>query len=547
VSAFQVHIGNHEIHTPGDEFQVLVALNPAALKAHLADLEPGGLLIVNSDAYLQEEWEKAGYASNPLNDETLRTWRVIAAPMNQLNQDALARINLSAREAERCKSFLVLGMVLRLFDRPLEPSLHWIRETYVKNPAMIEGPTRTFKAGYQYAESVGTQIRVGQAALPAGRYRRITGIDALALGMLAAARRAELPLVFACSPQPAVAELLHRLCAWKQPNTKIVQAEDDPSAINLALGTSFGGALGVTATSGPGLALQSEGLGLAVMSELPCVVIDIQRAGPSTGMPTKPEQTDLLQALHGRNGESPLIVLAPATPGDAFDVMIEAVRLAVRYMAPVVVLADSYLAQSAETWSVPSLENLIPLDVARSNVFGAPAALPYERNQRLARPWAIPGTPAHEYRTGGLEKDDRTGNVSYDPLNHQGMVKLRARKIAGIAHELPPLEITGPAMGDLLVLGWGSTFGAIRAAAERCRRKGLSVASAHLRYLHPMPKNVGDVLKGYRKVLVPEMNAGQLCSILRSAYLVDAVTLSKVQGLPFLVTEIESAIIEILK
>lgn len=552
VSSFQVHFGKGAIHTAGDSLAALVAMNPAALQVNLRDLQPGGLLIVNSDAFCQEEWEKAGHAANPLEDRSLQGYRLIAAPMNQLTREAVARVNLSPREAERCTSFFALGLTFWLYERPLDTTLRWIRDTYAKNPAMIEASTRTLKAGIQYGEAFSPGVapcRVAKAETPPGRYRRLTGSEGLALGLLAAAHQTQLPLVFASFPLPPANELLHQLCEWKQPVAKIIQAEDDLAALSLALGASFGGALGVTATTGPGLTLQSEMLGLAVISELPCVVIDLQRAGPSSGMPTKTEQADLLQALHGRNGECPLIVLAPATPADGFAIMLEAVRLAIRYMTPVIVLADTHLAQSAETWRVPGLQDLPQIEAphAPPSGNGATTFLPYARDARHARPWAIPGTPGLEHRTGGLEKEEGTGNVSFDPLNHQRMIETRARKIAGVAAELPALKVNGPATGDVLVVGWGSTQGAIRTAVERCQRKGMAAAAVHLRHLSPLPRDLGAILKRFSRILVPELNTGQLCSVLRSTYLVDAVSLSKMQGQPFLVSEIEAKIDEILR
>ena len=549
VSGFQVTFAKRVIHTPGDRLGALVAMNPASLKANLGDLEANGVLIVNADGFTTEELEKVGYSANPLADGTLKNYRVIPAPMNQLNREAVARVNLIPREAERCKSFFALGLAFWLFDRPVEPTLRWIRETYAKNPAMIEASTRTLKAGYQYGETCSVVLdryRVNKAELPPGRYRTINGIEALALGLLTAAEQTKLPLVFAGFPVAPASELLHQMYEWKQADVKVVQAEDDLAAINLALGAAFGGALGVTATSGPGLGLQSDTLGLAVMSELPCVIIDLQRAGPSTGMPTKTEQADLLQALHGRNGECPLIVLAPSSPADGFAMVLEAVRLALRCMTPVIVLADTHLAHSSEMWRVPTLKELPAIEAKHAPAQSNGAFLPYQRDQYLARPWAVPGTPGLEHRTGGLEKEDLTGNVSYDPLNHEQMVQIRARKIALAADAIPPLSVDGPAQGDLLVVGWGSTQGAIAAAVARCRAKGLQVAHAHLRHLHPLPKNVGEVLKRYRKILVPELNAGQLCQVLRAAYLVDAVGLSKMQGQAFLVSEIEEKIAELL-
>ncbi len=547
VSAFQVCFSKNAIHTPGDRLNALVAMNPAALKAHLGDLEAGGILIVNADAFIPPDLEQAGYPANPLEDGSLAGYRLLAVPMSGLNREAVAEVNLSPREAERCKNFFALGLACWLYQRPLEPTLRWIRDTYAKNPAMIEANTRTLKAGYYYHEIADDMpmYRVAKATTPAGKYRNLNGIDALALGVLTAARQAQLPLVFAGFPVAPAADLLHRLCEWKQAGAKIIQAEDDLAAINLVIGAAFGGALGVTATSGQGLALQSESLGLAVISELPCVVIDVQRPGPGAGMPSKVEQADLLQALHGRNGECPLIVLALATPADGFTLMLEATRLAIRYMTPVIVLADAYLAQAAEVWRVPSLPELPVLEVGRPEANGA-AFLPYQRDEHLARPWATPGTPGLEHRVGGLEKEEGTGNVTYDPLNHEKMVRLRAEKIARAAEAIPALSVEGPPQGDLLVLGWGSTCGAIRTAAERCRRNGLQVANGHLRYLNPLPANVGAMLKRFRKILLPELNAGQLAQVLRAAFAADIVTLSKVQGRPFEVGEIESKIRELL-
>ncbi|MBI3823939.1 MAG: 2-oxoacid:acceptor oxidoreductase subunit alpha [Planctomycetes bacterium] len=550
VSGFQVHFSSHAIHTPGDRLDALLAMNPAALKANLPDLEPGALLIVNTDTFLPDELHAAGYASNPLQDGLLDSYRLLAAPMDQLNREAVAKVKLIARETGRCKSFFALGLALWLFDRPLDATLRWIRDTYAKNPVMIEATTRSLNAGYQRSAALRTpavQVRVAKAESEPGRYRQVSGAEALTLGLLAAAHRTGLPLVFAGFPLAPASEILHQLFEMKQPNVKVIQAEDDLAALNLALGASFGGALGVTATTGPGFSLQSEALGLAVMSELPCVVIDVQRAGPSTGIPSKAEQADLLLALHGRHGECPLIVLAMATPSDGFAIALEAARLAIRCMTPVIVLADAYVTGGAETWRVPTLDELPAIDVRHAKPSAGKTFQPYGRDEHLARPWAIPGTPGLEHRTGGMEKEAGTGNVSYNPLNHEEMVQTRARKIDLAVDTIPPLEVNGPPQGDLLVLGWGSTYGAIAAAVERCQRKGMSVAAAHLRHLSPLPKNTGDVLKRYRKVLVPELNAGQLSKVLRDAFLVDVVSLSKVQGRPFLVREIEQKIEELLR
>lgn len=529
VVAIQIQFSKHAIHTPGDRLLVLVALNPAALKTLRDNVEPGGIVLVDSDAFSPFEWQKAGYHDDPLEDGALKNVRLAALPITQLNRDAVAKVKLSPREAERSKGFFVLGLALWIFDLPIEPTLHWIRETYDKNAGMIEAGTRSLKAGARHAETCGlfpVRYRVGKATMPSGRFRQITGADAMALGLLSAAELADLPLVFASFPVAPASGLLHRLCEWKQPRVTVTQAEDDLAALNIALGAAYGGALGATATTGPGLSLQSETLGLAVMSELPCVVIDVQRAGPSTGMPTKTEQADLFLALHGRHGECPLIVLAPATSADGFAIIIEAARLAIRFMTPVIVLADAYLAHSAETWRVPDLKEL-------SSQHGS--------WRETAREWVLPGTPGMEYRIGGQEKD-ANGNVSFDPINHEQMVTRRAAKIAAAANAIAPLEVAGTTSGDLLVLGWGSTKGAITQAVDHCRRKGIAVASAHLRHLLPMPANTAEVLARYRRILVPELNAGQLAQVLRANFDVDVVSLTKIQGRPFSAGEIEQKI-----
>jgi len=549
VSGFQVHFSNRFLHTPGDVLQALIAMNPASLKAHLPDLAPGGVLIVNSDVFTVDELEKAGYFSNPLIDGSLKDYRVVPTAMNQLNREAVAPVNLIPREALRCVSFFPLGMALWLFDRSPESTLRWLRDTYAKNAAMVEASTRSLSAGYHYAETCGQfpeRFHVAKADIPAGRYRLVNGIESIALGLLTAAHQAKLPMVYAGFPLTPASELLHQLFDWRQPNVKVIQAEDDIAALNLALGACFGGALGVTATTGPGLSLQSEALGLAVMTELPCVVIDIQRAGPSTGMPSKTEQSDLLQALYGRHGECPLIVLAMASPADGFEIVQEAIRLATRAMTPVIVLADTHLAHCAEPWRVPALAELTPLDVTQASA-SAPSFQPFHRDERGVRPWAIPGTPGLEHRVGGLEKEVGTGNVSYDPLNHERMVQARAQKIAQLATDIPPLSIEGPPNADLLVLGWGSTRGVIQDAVRRCQARGLSAAHAHLRHLAPLPSNTGNLLKAHRKILIPELNSGQLAKVLQSMFRIEIVTLSKMHGQPFKVSEIETKIEELLR
>jgi 2-oxoglutarate/2-oxoacid ferredoxin oxidoreductase subunit alpha len=549
VSGFQVHFSSDGASTPGDRLDALVAMNPAALRTHLPDLEPGGVLIVNRDIFLASELAKAGYAEDPLEDGSLTGYRLLAIPMSALSRAAVAELKLTPREADRCKNFFALGLVYWLYERPLEPTSLWIKTKFAQNPAVRDANSRALRAGYNFGETTDqlpVHYRVPPAAIPPGRYRKVTGSEALALGLVAAAQKAGLPLLFAGHPSTPSAEILHLFAGMKRHGVRTVQAEDAAAAAAAAVGAAFGGALGATATSGPGLCLKAESIGLAVMAELPLVVLDVQRAGPSTGMPTKTEQGDLLQALFGRNGECPVVVLAPASPADCFAVAFEAVKVAIGFMTPVVVLADGHLAVGAEAWRVPLAADLPTIPVPRPTA-GAGPFLPYKRDERLVRPWAVPGTAGLEHRTGGLEKDELTGDVSYDPLNHEKMVRMRAAKVAGAAAVLPELAVDGPAEGDLLVASWGSTFGAIAAAVARVRRRGGSVAHAHFRSLHPLPRNTAAVLRRYRRVLVPELNEGQLLLLLRAAYLTDAVGLHKVQGRPFLIGEIEAKIDELLK
>jgi 2-oxoglutarate ferredoxin oxidoreductase subunit alpha len=554
VSGFQVHFSSSDIHTPGDQLNALIAMNPAALKTNLKDVETGGILIVNSDAFVFGDLHKAGYTSNPLDDGSLKGYRLFAIPITKLNREAVAELKLGTRDADRCKNFFALGLVYWLYERSLEPTLRWIQSKFSKNPSVMEANTRALKAGYNYGdttEAMPVHYRVAKAKIPPGRYRKITGNEALSIGLVAASNQAGLPLVYASYPITPASGILEQLSELKRYGVRTLQAEDEIAAIGAAIGASFAGTLGVTGTSGPGICLKSEAIGLAVMTELPLVIIDVQRGGPSTGLPTKTEQADLLQAMFGRNGECPACIIAPCSPADCFQMAFEAVRLAVGFMTPVLLLSDGYLANGAEPWMIPDPDKLPKIPVrfaqphASSNGNGA-AFHPYERDARLVRPWAAPGTPGLEHRIGGLEKEDTTGNVSYDPANHEHMVRTRAQKIANIANEIPELAVMGPSEGDVLVLGWGGTYGSIVTACQRLQRKGLKVAQAHLRYLNPMPRNTGDVLKRYRKVLIPELNAGQLCMLIRSTYLVDAVGLNKIQGKPFLVSEIEAKIEELL-
>jgi 2-oxoglutarate ferredoxin oxidoreductase subunit alpha len=555
VSGFQIHFSSHDIHTPGDHLNTLVVMNPAALKTNIKDLERGGLLIVNEDSFASGDLHKAGYPSNPLEDGSLAGYRLLRVPITKLNRQAVAQLKLSTREADRCKNFFALGLVYWLYERSRDPTLRWLKGKFSKNPAVLEANTRALNAGYNYGETteaIAVHYRVPKATIKPGTYRKITGNEAIALALVAAAQRSGLGLVYAGYPITPASDILHQLAEYKRFGVRTLQAEDEIAAAGAAIGASFGGALGVTATSGPGICLKSEAIGLAVMTELPLVVIDVQRGGPSTGLPTKTEQADLLQAMFGRNGECPAAIVAPCSPADCFAMTYEAVRLAVRFMTPVFILSDGYLANGAEPWSIPRVEELPAIDVTfatqpNSTRDGQPRFLPYLRDERLVRPWALPGTAGLEHRIGGIEKEDITGNISYDPVNHEHMVRTRAKKVANIANDIPELEVTGPSQGDVLVIGWGGTYGSSLTAVQRLQRKGASVAHAHLRYLNPMPRNTGAVLKRYRKVLVPELNTGQLLMLLRARFLVDAIGLNKVQGKPFLVGEIEARVEELLK
>lgn len=559
VSGFQIHFSSTDIHTPGDKLDTLVVMNPAALKTNLKDLMSGGILIVNKDAFATNDLAKAGYAVNPLEDGSLKGYRVFSVPMTVLNREAVAELKLSTREADRCKNFFALGLIYWLYERSLDPTLRWINAKFSKNPAVRDANVRALKAGYNFGETteaLPVHYKVAKAQIPPGRYRKITGNEAVALGLVAAGKCTGLSVVYAGYPITPASDILHQLAEYKRFGVRTMQAEDEIAAVGAAIGASFGGALGVTGTSGPGICLKSEAIGLAVMTELPLVIIDVQRGGPSTGLPTKTEQADLLQAMYGRNGECPVPIVAPRSPGDCFHMILEAVRIATRFMTPVFFLSDGYLANGAEPWLIPDLAGLPNMPVkfvteANGATHGEdgsskPAFLPYKRDERLVRPWAVPGTPGLEHRLGGIEKEDVTGNISYDPLNHHHMVRTRAQKVANIANEIPELEVVGPSEGDVLVIGWGGTYGSLLTAVQRLQRQGHAVAHAHLSYLNPMPRNTGEVLKRYRKVLVPELNAGQLCTLLRAQYLVDAVGFNKVQGKPFLVSEIEEAVLQLV-
>lgn len=550
VSGFQISFSNYDIHTPGDQPDALVAFNPAALKVNLQELRPGGLLIVNSDAFNAKNLQKAGYARNPLEDSSLDGYRTIAIPITDLNRKALATSGLGTREMDRCKNFFTLGLLYHIYQRPENATLQWIETKFAKDPASKQANLTAFRAGRAYAEATeifqSTYV-VERAPFPPGVYRNIMGNSATTLGLVAASIKSGRPLFFAGYPITPASPIMHELARYREYGVLTLQAEDEIAAMAATLGAAFGGALAVTATSGPGLALKGEAMGLGLMVELPMVIIDVQRGGPSTGLPTKPEQADLLQAMFGRHGESPLPILAASSTGDCFEAAMEACRIALKYMVPVILLTDGYLANASEPWKLPE-ESELPSFVNRIVPQGLDRYLPYERDaQTLARAWALPGMPGYEHRIGGLEKAESTGNVSYDPMNHERMCRIRAEKVARIADELPPTVIDGDPAGDLLIVGWGSTRGAIQGAVRRKRNEGKKVSWVHLRHLNPLPKDLGEILGRFRKVLVPEMNLGQLSLLLRAKYLVDVVSENKIQGSPFKSAEIAAAIDQLLE
>jgi len=549
VSSFQVSFSSYDIYTPGDEPDVLVAMNPAALKTCLPDLPKGRTIIANENEFNEFNLKKAGYQENPLENGTLSGYRLIKVPITMLNQRALKDSGLTPPQIDRSKNFFALGLMFWLYERPLEPTLRWIADKFSKNPAVMNANIATLKAGHAFGETAELfpiHYRVRQAHLPPGHYRNITGNEATALGFLTASKMADRLLFYASYPITPASDILSELARFKNFGVKTFQAEDEIAAMGAAIGAAFGGSLGLTATSGPGFALKMEAINLAVMTELPVVIANIQRSGPSTGMPTKTEQSDLLQAMFGRNGESPVAIVAPATPGECFSMAIEAFRLAIKYMTPVIFLSDGYLGSGSEPWRIPSLDDLSKITVTFAT--DPETFHPYARDpETLARPWAVPGTPGLEHRIGGLEKADVYGNVSYDAENHMRMVTFRSEKIAGIARDIPDVEVIGDREGDLLVLGWGSTYGAILTAVQRSRAAGLSVSHAHLRYLNPFPENLGDVLGRFRKVLIPELNLGQLRLLIRGRYLIDAAGLNRVTGRPLKIGEVETRIRELVR
>ena len=541
VSGFQLNFSSTDIKTPGDQPNVLVAMNPAALKVNLPDLEEGGTLIVNTDGFTPENLKYANYATNPLDDNSLAGYRVHKLPISTLNMNALkGNVELSRKEIDRSKNFFALGVLYWLYDRPMENTLSWIGAKFGKNPELAKANEIALKTGYNFADTTEvftTHYTVKKAKIAPGKYRKLTGNEATAIGFITASQLSGRPLFYGSYPITPASDILHELSRHKAFGVKTFQAEDEIAAVCAAIGASFAGQIGLTGTSGPGVALKQEAIGLAVMTELPLVIVNVQRGGPSTGLPTKTEQADLFQAVWGRNGECPAIVVAPATPGDCFHMAIEAVRLAFKYMSPVFYLSDGYLANGAEPWAIPSIESLPKIEISFAN---DPATfMPYARNpETLARPFALPGTPGLEHRVGGIEKQHITGNVNYDPENHHFMVKLRQEKVDRAAADVPPVEVMGEKTGKVLVLGWGSTYGSITSAVEKMQAEGKSVSAAHLRHLNPFPRNLGEVLSGFETVIIPEMNLGQLCTMIRAKYLVDAVAFSKVKGRPFQIREI---------
>src|SRR5580698_6711193 len=562
VSSFQLHFADHDILTPGDAPDVLVAMNPAALKANLDDVPRGADIIANTDEFTKRNLAKVGYQANPLEDGSLEAYQLHAIPITSVTVKALESFDISRKDAERAKNMFALGLLSWLYNRPVEGTMKFLDSKFGAKPEILAANKAAFQAGWNYGETTeafSVQYEVAPAKLQAGKYRNITGNSALAYGLVAASRRSGLPLFLGSYPITPASDILHELSKLKRFGVRTMQAEDEISGVGAALGASFGGGLGVTTTSGPGMCLKAETVGLAVSVELPLIICDIQRAGPSTGMPTKTEQADLLMALYGRNGESPVAVLAPSTPADCFDTAIEAVRIAVKYRTPVIILSDGYLANGSEPWKIPDVDSLARLRdefsfantadwPAADKKTGAPGFQPFQRDpETLARPWAIPGTPGLEHRIGGIEKADSTGEISYDPDNHDLMVRLRQAKIDGIAADIGPLEVDDPdGSARVLVLGWGSTYGSIGAAVRRVRSAGHSIAQAHLRHLNPFPPNLGDVLHSYDKVLLPEINLGQLALLLRGRFLVDVISYNRVRGLPFQAAELAGVIEEVI-
>jgi 2-oxoglutarate ferredoxin oxidoreductase subunit alpha len=546
VSGFQIHFSSTQIYTPGDTVDALVAMNPAALTTNIGDLRDGGILLVNKDAFDGKGLEQAGYATNPLEDGSLSKYKLHSVEMTRLTRLAVDGLGLSQKEADRCRNFFAMGLVFWLYDRSLEPTLRFIESKFGKLPGVAQANTNALKAGYNYGETVeaiNTQYHVGPAKLKPGKYRNIEGNEAMAWGLLAAAQLSNKRMFLGAYPITPASDILHYLSNYKNYDVLTFQAEDEIAAITATIGAAFAGDMAVTASSGPGIALKAEAMGLAVMTELPMLIINVQRGGPSTGLPTKTEQADLLQALYGRNGECPMPVIAARSPGDCFYVAQEAWRIATRFMLPVMVLTDGYIANGSEPWRIPEISELPKIAIKHPDgLTNGDEFLPYERDERLSRPWAIPGTPGLEHRIGGLEKANITGNVSYDPINHEKMCHLRAQKVANVADDIPLQELDGAETGDLLVLSWGGPYGACATAVHTAQKAGKKVTHCHLRYINPFPKNLETILRNFKQVLIPELNLGQLSMIIRSKFLIDAISLNKIQGKPFSVSEIVTKI-----
>ena len=549
VSAFQIQFASNDITTPGDHADVLVAMNPAALKADLDKVGKGGVLILNEDSFTERNVQKAGYTADPLQDGTLDGYQVYKVPMTSITVRATEGIGIGKKESERAKNMFALGLVSWMFGRPTDTTLNWLEKKFGSRQEIFDANVAAFKAGFNFGETTelfAESYKVEAAPQVPGTYRNIDGATALAWGLIAASERSGLPLFYASYPITPASELLHELSRHKNFGVVTIQAEDEIAAANIALGAAFSGQLAVTGTSGPGIDLKAETIGLAVIMELPMIVVDVQRAGPSTGMPTKTEQADLLLAMYGRHGESPLPIVSASTPAECFTAALEAARIAVRYRTPVILLSDTFIANSSEPWPIPDVESLPSIDPGFASPNGQDF-LPYSRDERLARPWATPGTPGLVHRIGGLERQDGTGNISYDAANHELMTRLRQARVDGIADDIPVLEVEDPSgEAELLVLGWGSSLGTITAAVAMARADGRSVATAHLRHLNPFPTNTGEVVRAYRKVLIPEMNMGQLAALIRARYLVDAASYTKVQGLPIFAEELEHEITRVL-
>jgi 2-oxoglutarate ferredoxin oxidoreductase subunit alpha len=554
VSGFQVNFSARDILTPGDEPQVLIAMNPAALKTSLPDLEKGGVVIVNTDAFTQANLKKAGYDHSPLEDGSLAGYEVHKVPLTSLNREALKDVaGLSTKDKDRSQNFFALGLTFWIFDRPLDITLDWLNKKFAKRPELIEANSKALQSGYflgETTEAFQRRYRIRPASLPPGTYRKITGNEALALGFVTAAQKMGKSLFYGSYPITPASDILHTLAPLRHFDVRTFQAEDEIAAMGSIIGAAFGGALAVTGTSGPGIALKSEGINLAIALELPMVIVNVQRGGPSTGLPTKTEQSDLLQVMFGRNGESPIPVIAPQSPADCFDMALEACRLAIRAMTPVILLSDGYLANSSEPWSIPDADAIPAIEVRHPEGKSEPGDLPffpYLRDaETLARPWAIPGTPGLEHRIGGLSKAPVTGNVSYDPRHHEQMVTERAEKVARLADFIPEQDVFGPRHGELLVISWGGTFGAVRSAVSQRQGRGRSVAHAHLRYLNPLPRNLRDMLSRYKRVLVPELNSGQLAFLLRGRFALNILSYPKLHARPFKIGELSRKIEEIL-